>query len=249
MHRGGDIGGLGRAVARAVLVGLEEAQVGIAIEVGDGVGGVGQGALALAGDLAPDRRPDRPGADHRDLDAHGCQLAAQGVAHSLLGELRGGVGAQVGNGDRAEARGDVHQARRAATAQQRQDRPGHRELADQVDFQLAPQQVTGDAFQRRGNADPGVVHQAPEPGIADFLRHLRGGPANGFLVGDIDQQRADPAGRAGVRQALAILLAAHPGDHLETLFGQVQRGFPAEAAGGAGDQYVAALGRERFAGE
>ncbi len=38
MHRGGDIGGLGRAVARAVLVGLEEAQVGIAIEVGDGVG-------------------------------------------------------------------------------------------------------------------------------------------------------------------------------------------------------------------
>ena len=38
MHRGGDVGGLGRAVARAVLVGLEEAQVGIAIEVGDGVG-------------------------------------------------------------------------------------------------------------------------------------------------------------------------------------------------------------------
>lgn len=150
-----------------------------------------------------------------------------------------------------EPRPEVTFTRRAAPPRRSSGRIARvtASLADQVDFQLAPQQVAGDAFQRRGNADPGVVHQAPEPGIADFLRHLRGGPANGFLVGDIDQQRADPAGRAGVRQALAILLAAHPGDHLETLFGQVQRGFPAEAAGGAGDQYVAALGRERFAGE
>ena len=86
--------------------------------------------------------------------------------------LRGVVGREVGEPAAAADRGDEDDPA-ARGADHRQERLGDRDLADDVDLELAPVLVQRHRLDRPGDGDAGVVDQPGEPAAGRLARPAR----------------------------------------------------------------------------
>lgn len=165
--------------------------------------------------------------DEHDPDSGRGQLGAQGVDQPDQSELRGVVRPEHGAGDAPADRADEHDAGAGGPAQRRQHGLRHRELADQVDLDLAPEHVDGHVLQGSRQRDARVVDQSVQwsgrlyPGTG-----RRDGPG----VGQVHPQHGDGVAVV-VAQGLLILVGAHRGPHVRPLPHQLVDDSASDAGG------------------
>ena len=173
LHRVGDLVGgdaLGAGLDRERLKAVEP------LAVGRGHLGLHRvahlGAVGLA--LAPDLGRHRAWLDDRNLDPERAHLKPQRVADRLDRVLRGVVGGEEGKRPPAADRGHEDDPA-AGGADHLEQRLGHRDLADHVDLELAPQLVELQRLDRPGDGDARVVDQCRQPPAGRLADPLGGG--------------------------------------------------------------------------
>jgi hypothetical protein len=170
---------------------------------------------------------------------------AHGASSWRSESARGGEGG-LGRVERAGERRVEPDADRAddhypagRPAQQRQHRLGDRELAGHVDVQLPPERIQRHQLGRAGQAVPGVVDQAVQPGGGVPADH-RGRLGDLARLGDVEQHRGDLAAGRGAGQLVTVGFPPDPGVDVPPGGREAQRGGLPDARGGTGDESVLA---------
>ncbi len=245
--RGGDRLGedrRGRGVRRRLLDGLPHhgdllrvegvalsEQFGQTVEFGEGLpedGGVG-----------------RAGIDERHGDLPLPQLQPQRVAERLHAELGRAVGAVDRQHQPPPDRADIDDPSVAAP-DQRQEGLGHGERTDQVDLELHPEVLERLELERGRLDDARVVDQRGQAPLTHGIRDGCDGRSDRRRVGDVDLNGREPL-RHPRRQGLCIGNRADPGEDVEALLRETDRGSRADAGGRAGHDHRTALARRTIA--
>jgi len=194
--------------------------------------------VTIAASSSSSRGADGPRLDEHHREAPRAQLHPQGIGERAQGVLGRAQCAAEGQGDPAPDGSDGDDPT-AACPQQRKHGLGDGHLSDDVDLELAPQLLERDQFDRTRDADPGVVHQAREPGrrVGDLRGELGGDGRDQGGVGDVEPHGPDPPRRVRRGDPLAVGEVPDPGVHQEPGLGQGQRARPSDSRRRPGDQH------------
>jgi hypothetical protein len=144
------------------------------------------------------------------------------------------VGAREGKRHPAAERADEDEPA-AGTAQMRHEGLGHRELAGQVDFQLAAKVLQRQQLEGAGECRSGVVDQPIEASLPDRVGELLRARPDRFGLGHIEGHGAQAPRRLAL-QALAVALVAKPCEDVEAVGCQSQGARSADPARRSADQ-------------
>ena len=162
------------------------------------------------------------------------QFHSECIGQRLKRELAGGVGPAEREHQLAVARTEVDDPAPGAT-ELGQQRLGERLHPEDVDPEDLLEVLHPLLLQRAETGDPGVVHQASQPGLSRQFRDRRGRRVDAPRVGHIEDHRVECRPRLG-HQSGAVIRRANPGQDVETMAHQVERHVAPEAPGGAGYQ-------------
>jgi hypothetical protein len=120
--------------------------------------------------------------------------------------------------------------RRALVAQDRQERLGDSDLADDVDLELTTYLVEVDELERPAHGDAGVVHDATQLQVAEVVAH---GVGCGF--GLLSRRDVESDGR-DERVVVDRGQVANGGEHMGAVPGEAFDDGPADPGRGASDE-------------
>ena len=172
------------------------------------------------------------GFDDDDLDPEGGNFAAQGITGGLEGELRSRVWAIGRHGELPADRADVHDGARTVQ-QSRQQRLGHRDVAEQIDFEQPSPVGHRQGFDGRVDRDPGVVDQRPQRTLQRVVGDAAGDGGYVGFVGDVEDVGLDSIGS----QRIGVDIAPDPGKHVISPARELSCGGCAHSGRGTGDDH------------
>ncbi len=173
--------------------------------------------------------------DDGHRDAPGCQLEPERVGQRFEGELGGGVSAREGRGHAPRDRSHVNDAARARP-DERQEGLRHRDLADHVDLELAPQVGKRKKLDRPRHDDAGIVDEPRQSRRADDAGDRAGRGGNRQRVRDFERDRSESR-RALRLEGLGVGLPADPGEDSPAEAVEVERARRADARRRARDHH------------